>query len=71
MGMRIYAGLFVYFDCVQLAIGGRGHVTQHIRGSTVHNQKRQQQQIQSGLNHGVILTMVFLIAHQAKRRAGH
>ena len=30
--------LFVYFDCVQLAISGRGHVTQHVRESTVHNQ---------------------------------
>ena len=30
----------VYFDCVQLAIGGRGHVTPHMRGSTVHNQNK-------------------------------
>ena len=29
-----------YFDCVQLAIGGQGHVTQHMRGSTVHNQNK-------------------------------
>ena len=30
----------VYFDCVQLAIGGRGHVTQHMRECTVHNQNK-------------------------------
>ena len=45
----------VYFDCVQLAIGGRGHVTPHMRGSTVHNQNKTNlgltKQI-SGLNHG-------------------
>ena len=31
---------FFYFDRVQLAIGGRGHVTPHMRGSTVHNQNK-------------------------------
>ena len=29
-----------YFVCVQLAIGGRGHVTQHMRESTLHNQNK-------------------------------
>ena len=29
-----------YFYFVQLAIGGGGHVTQHMRGSTVHNQNK-------------------------------
>ena len=50
--------IFVYFDCVQLAIGGRGHVTQHMRGSTtVHNQNKttlgKARQIQNCLNRGV------------------
>ena len=30
------------FDCEQLIIGGRGHVTLHMRGSTVHNQNKKQ-----------------------------
>ena len=30
----------VYFDCVQLIIGGLGHVTQHMRESTLHNQNK-------------------------------
>ena len=32
--------IFVYFDCVQLAIGGRGQVIKHMRESTVHNQNK-------------------------------
>ena len=28
------------FNCVQLANGGRGHGTQHMRGSTVHKQNK-------------------------------
>ena len=47
------------FDCVQLAIVGRGHVTQHMKGSTEHNQNnnnfRKARQIQSGLNHAGML----------------
>ena len=30
----------VYFACVQLAIGGRGHVIQHMIGSIVHKTKK-------------------------------
>ena len=29
-----------YFECVQLAIGGRYHVSKHMRVSTVHNQNK-------------------------------
>ena len=29
-----------YFDCVKMAIGWRGHLTQHMTGSTVRNQNK-------------------------------
>ena len=49
--------LSFYFDYVQLAIGGRGLVTQHMRGNTVQNQNNNKilkaRHKQSGLNHGV------------------
>ena len=38
--LKSHLEIFVYFDCVQLAIGGRGHVTQHMRECTVHNQNK-------------------------------
>ena len=36
----ILDGIYFYFYYVQLAIGGRGHVTKHVRESTVHNQNK-------------------------------
>ena len=50
--------IFVYFDCVQLAIGGRGHVTQHMRGSSVHHNKTKTnlEKSETGyLNQGVLV----------------
>ena len=35
--LKVSLEIFVHYDCVHLAIGGRGHVTKHIWGSTVHN----------------------------------
>ena len=35
-----YYEIFVQFDLVQLAIGGRGHVNKHMKESTVHNKKQ-------------------------------
>ena len=33
--LKSHHEIFVYYDYVQLAIGGQGHVTQHLRGSSV------------------------------------
>ena len=55
--------LIVY---VQLAIGGRGHMTQHMSEGVQCNIKTKTtiwkaRQIQSGLNHGVLHTAKLLL----------
>ena len=46
---------FFYFDCVQLAIGWRGHVTLHMRGRrTVQNQNK---------NLNLPITCIFFLAY--------
>ena len=56
---------FVYFDCVQLAIGWRGHVTIQMRECSTKSKQerttfRKARQTQSGLNHGGVCIDSFL-----------
>ena len=53
-----------YFDGVQLAMGGRGHVTQHMKGFPVQNNNKNQisrkaNQIRSGLPTLIALIYVY------------